>query len=203
MKFSTLFSFVTLSGVVLAKTTSKNAQTATPTNSTVAKPTGTSDCEIVKDIFSNIKPSTYPWYDNIKNCCNSTKQFTCNKNNKIEKITLNKVKLNATFSEKFGSLTSLKQLSLADTGLYGNIPSSLYKIKDLEVLELNNNKLNGTLPKGVENLSKLKSLNLENNGLSGEIPESLFTIETLEDVNLSNNNVTGEIPEMKKRIKNM
>jgi len=204
MKISTLFSFIAFSSVALAITTKKTSTSTKATSTTASKATGdasSSDCDIIKDVFDGLNAAnvTYPWFTDVKNCCNN-KEFTC-VNNKIEEINLNSVKLEIPLSDKIGELTNLKKLSLAKTGLIGAIPSGLFKSTNLEIIELNDNKLNSTIAKEFGDLKKLKTLNLNNNNLNGDIPESLFKIDTLENVNLANNKVTGKIPQLSKDLK--
>jgi len=204
MKVSTFFSFITFAGLTLAASKKESKTTTTTTKATSTKsiassPTTTNECIIVKEAFGKLN-ATYPWFTDIANCCKNKTEFTCT-DNKIEAIKLNSVKLQIPLSEKFGELTSLKQLSLANTGILGSIPSSLFKSKNLEIIELNDNKLTGSLAKEIGDLKKLKKLNLKGNSLEGEIPDTLFKIETLEEVNLAGNKLSGEIPELKNELK--
>ncbi|OUM63866.1 hypothetical protein PIROE2DRAFT_9536 [Piromyces sp. E2] len=158
MKVSTLFSVLAFMGMSYAKKDSSSV--SPPTYSKInskSTPKLNPECEILKEIFKDLKVE-YKWYSEINSCCNSEPLFSCDKDNKIERITLNTVKLNIPLSPKFSELKNLKKLSLSGTGVYGDIPGSIYQISNLDTLELNDNHLNGTISKDIENLKNLKVL---------------------------------------------
>ena len=82
------------------------------------------------------------------------------------------------------SMISLKELSLASTGLV-EIPLQIYSLSNLEKLELERNAIRG-VPQQLENLTKLESINLNNNLISDVAPNLTF----LKNLALKNNSLS-------------
>ncbi|OQU87748.1 hypothetical protein SORBI_3003G334400, partial [Sorghum bicolor] len=117
----------------------------------------------------------------------------------------------------FDKLSSLRVLSLRNSGLMGNFPSSrIFSIKSMTVLDLSwNTILHGELPEFTPG-SALQSLMLSNTMFSGNIPESIVNLNLItldlssclfygampsfaqwtmiQEVDLSNNNLVGSLP---------
>ncbi|KAG0561030.1 hypothetical protein KC19_9G032200 [Ceratodon purpureus] len=92
------------------------------------------------------------------------------------------------------SCVSLTNLMIAFTNLYGAIPSSLDRCKDLRVLVLYSNQLSGNIPISLGKLYKLVKLVLGINGLTGHIPSQLTSLKNLQILGLDLNNLQGPIP---------
>ncbi|XP_030448291.2 receptor-like protein kinase 5 [Syzygium oleosum] len=119
--------------------------------------------------------------------------------------------------ETFGNMEALEHLDLGMNLLTGEIPGSIFALRNLSklyvyntnvsgsipqvvssmnlsVIDLSANNLTGNIPEDFGKLENLSSLNLEFNQLSGEIPEGISHLPALSDVRLSNNNLSGTIP---------
>ena len=71
------------------------------------------------------------------------------------------------------SNSSLTGVSIASSGLSGNMPSFSAKCANLQVIDLAKNSLGGSIHESVGNLASLEYLNLHGNTLIGTLPESL------------------------------
>lgn len=80
--------------------------------------------------------------------------------------------------------------------LWGSIPDTIGKMRDLFILNLSKNKLLGGIPSTVGNIAQLGKLFLDDNNLTGSIPSSLGQCLSLIYLNLSSNNLNGYIPEL-------
>jgi len=67
------------------------------------------------------------------------------------------------------NMTSLTELSLANSSLTGNIPTWLGELTQLMFLDLGGNELTGTIPQSLSNLAQLMVLILKSNKLEGEL----------------------------------
>lgn len=74
-----------------------------------------------------------------------------------------------------GRITSLV---LVDNNLYGTIPITFGKMKNLTYVDLSNNKLKGTIPQELADIKNIEHLLLQHNDLSGTIPASLGVISS-------------------------
>ncbi|XP_073122178.1 leucine-rich repeat receptor protein kinase HPCA1-like [Henckelia pumila] len=85
-------------------------------------------------------------------------------------------------------------ITLASTGLSGQLTSDIGGLSELLILDLSYNKgLTGSLP-SFENLKKLTSLILVGCGFSGPIPPSVGSLQKLVFLSLNSNNFIGGIP---------
>ncbi|RXH73031.1 hypothetical protein DVH24_012715 [Malus domestica] len=79
--------------------------------------------------------------------------------------------------------------------IFGDIPFSISKLKQLENLILKNNQLIGPLPSTLSQIPNLKILDLAQNNLTGEIPRLIYWNEVLHG--LRGNNLVGTLsPDM-------
>jgi len=88
----------------------------------------------------------------------------------------------------------VKELSLSDNKLEGEIPKEIGKLNNLQRLYLYNNKLEGEIPKEIGKLTNLQELYLNSNNLEGEIPKEIGNLTNLQCLYLINNKLEGEIP---------
>ncbi len=91
------------------------------------------------------------------------------------------------------TLTTLKNLYLADNQLEGQIPD-MSALTSLEYLTLRGNQLTGQVP-DLSALTRLKYLDLSSNLLSGQIP-NLGALTNLKRLTLNSNQFSGHIPEI-------
>ncbi|PKU71561.1 receptor like protein 29 [Dendrobium catenatum] len=95
----------------------------------------------------------------------------------------------------FTNSSSLEQLVLdANTGLTGEIPSSVSKLKRLRVLCLSQNAFHGVIPEEIGSLRSLQELDLSYNRFRGEIPVEIGELSSLRIIDLSSNELQGELP---------
>jgi Leucine-rich repeat (LRR) protein len=115
--------------------------------------------------------------------------------------------------------STLRELSLSNTGLYGPLPTELSQLTKLSSLYLDDNAFTGSLTvlQSMTNLThlylednlwsttllddnffveltQLKHLDMSNTSLRGPIPAHFFQLSSLEVLDLSNNQITGTLP---------
>ncbi|KAL1356566.1 hypothetical protein HN51_008565 [Arachis hypogaea] len=96
--------------------------------------------------------------------------------------------------ERIGEMVALEKLDLSQNDLTGEIPSSLFLLKNLSVVYLWGNKLSGEIPSKIE-ASNLTNISLSKNMLTGKIPEDFGKLQMLMEFKLNMNNLSGEIPQ--------
>jgi len=94
--------------------------------------------------------------------------------------------------DQFGSLRSLRELSLDALQLTGPIPTWLENLSGLKLLDLRLNSLAGSIEVDFSKLPQLSYLLLDGNLLDGEIPQSLGSLNELFVVSFHQNGFTGE-----------
>jgi len=102
-----------------------------------------------------------------------------------------------------GSLTNLTFLSLGGNELTGTIPPEIGNLTNLEVLSIWGNNLTGELPSEIGNSANLSHLYLSFNELAGEIPIEIWSLTNLNTLWLSSNQFTGELPSEIGNLTNM
>ncbi|GMJ10096.1 hypothetical protein like AT3G47570 [Hibiscus trionum] len=105
--------------------------------------------------------------------------------------------------DMFDHLPNLKELDLSYNMLFGRIPASLFKCKELQSLYLSFNQLEGSLPIEIGNLSMLQMFYFGVNHFGGEIPEQIVNLTFLEQFEGPYNNFTGPIPREIGNLKNL
>eukprot|EP01018_Ginkgo_biloba_P027382 Gb_35294 [translate_table: standard] len=86
--------------------------------------------------------------------------------------------------------SKIERLSLERNKLEGSIPMEIGQIESLGHLSLQQNMLSGQIPDSIGNLRQLRRLSLNQNQLSGNIQARLGKCRTLEVLDLSYNNLT-------------
>lgn len=99
--------------------------------------------------------------------------------------------LDAEFIEEIAHAGVLRNLSLSNNRLYGDIPHSLFQVASLEWVQLSNNQLTGTLPDELVEGSRLNSFSASQNKLHGRIPKSLLEKKEMRVIDLSSNNFSS------------
>ncbi|KAK1305400.1 hypothetical protein QJS10_CPB11g01813 [Acorus calamus] len=89
---------------------------------------------------------------------------------------------------------TLRVLSLSQNGLYGEIPREIGGLKKLEQLDLSYNSFNGEIPSEIGLMESLTILDLSFNGLQGMVPHSIGLLGSLQKIDLSSNNLSGRLP---------
>ena len=91
----------------------------------------------------------------------------------IESYRVSANRLTGTIPASVGSVTSLRELWMADNMIVGNIPEDIGNLKRLDTLYLYSNVITGTIPLSMGSLS-LSQVQLHQNLLIGNIPESFY-----------------------------
>ncbi|XVE92161.1 hypothetical protein REPUB_Repub01dG0073400 [Reevesia pubescens] len=118
-------------------------------------------------------------------------------NRSVETLDLSWNKLTGNLPDSLWLLRNLKSLKLFNNQLKGRLSDSLGSLRNLEELDLSYNILSGPLPKSLWNLSRLEVLDLSFNMLSGTITESIGQLTKLSRLDLyGNSGVEGIITEI-------
>ncbi len=97
----------------------------------------------------------------------------------------------------FRPLTKLKDLSMKNNSLTGDIPDEAFSLMtNLRMLDLARNELVGPIPKGLGTMKDLAILQLNRNMLSGTIPSELTNNKRLQILLLDNNHLHGRTEEL-------
>ncbi|VAH72121.1 unnamed protein product [Triticum turgidum subsp. durum] len=99
--------------------------------------------------------------------------------------------------------TSLQQLYLDDTRIFGSIPADIGNLVGLNVVLIANTSISGVIPDSIGKLENLIELGLYNNTLSGLIPASLGNLSQLNRFYAYNNKLEGPIPTSMGQLKNL
>ncbi|CAN6331058.1 unnamed protein product [Urochloa humidicola] len=104
--------------------------------------------------------------------------------------------LSSEIPESLAGLTSLSQLTISYTGVYGKIPAFLSQLSELTFLDLSFNSLMGDIPASLADLSALAIIDFSRNRLEGQIPALLLSKFAGEgaELRLSHNNFSGGVP---------
>ncbi|XP_073158116.1 protein STRUBBELIG-RECEPTOR FAMILY 3-like [Henckelia pumila] len=86
---------------------------------------------------------------------------------------------------------TLKNFSLSDNQITGNLPDTLSILGQLTDLFLSNNKLTGSIPDAFEQLKELVNMDLSGNSLVGQLPSSMGNLSSLTTLHLQNNQLSG------------
>ncbi|XP_068669103.1 probable LRR receptor-like serine/threonine-protein kinase At3g47570 [Aristolochia californica] len=117
-----------------------------------------------------------------------------NLSSNLRQLSLGDNRIHGNLPRGIENLENLEILTLPNMFLTGEIPDSIGKLNRLQVLALKQNKLSGVLPSSIGNITSLNLLYLNENGLTGSIPLSLGNFGFLQELNLSQNKLTGPIP---------
>ena len=88
-------------------------------------------------------------------------------------------------------MTDLRELSMKDNNLTGEISTWLGSLTRLQVLDLDNNQLEGNIPEQLGQLIGIDTLMLNRNKLNGTIPQSFATLDDLDILLLDGNDIVG------------
>jgi len=105
---------------------------------------------------------------------------------KLEILFLSYVTISSTLPDTLTNLTSLKELSLYNSDLYGEFPVGIFHLPNLKVLDLRYN------PSSLGNLTQLVQISLKNNKFKGDPSASLANLTKLSLLNVGLNEFTIE-----------
>ncbi|GJT40037.1 leucine-rich repeat-containing protein [Tanacetum coccineum] len=113
----------------------------------------------------------------------------------LEELSLEFVNISSVLPTSLNISSSLKLLSLYNTGMKGKLPHYIFNLHSLELLELGGNSFTGDLPPEISfNLTHLAFLVLTMNKLNGTLPSWLFTSPSLQYIFLYDNMFSGNVP---------
>ena len=101
-----------------------------------------------------------------------------------------------TIPTDIANLTKLESFIMADTHLYGTIPTEIGELHtSLDFLDLSNNMLSGSICSDIGRLTNINLLlSLQHNNLHGSIPSELGNHYLLKYLNLRGNQLSGWLP---------
>ncbi|KAL2653889.1 hypothetical protein R1flu_022017 [Riccia fluitans] len=119
----------------------------------------------------------------------------CNADQRVEQVSLARLRLVGTLNGDLGNLKKLQQLNLHDNQFFGPIPSGLFDLPELKSFYLFNNNLSGILPQNINKLISLQHLDISGNAFVGGIPSRISSCRDLQSLSMSGNAISGPIPE--------
>ncbi|CAJ1941593.1 unnamed protein product [Sphenostylis stenocarpa] len=126
--------------------------------------------------------------------CEEWEGIKC-KNAHVTSITLASTGLAGQLSGDIGSLSELETLDLSyNKELTGPLPQSMGELTKLSTLILVGCNFNGPIPDTIGNLQELLYLSLNSNSFSGPIPPSIGNLSKLYWLDLAENELRGSIP---------
>jgi Leucine-rich repeat (LRR) protein len=108
----------------------------------------------------------------------------------------------------FWNVTSIQNLMLSSTYLYGPFPDALGRMTSLSYLDFANNGNSATMTVDMKNLCQLDDLSLDGSLSSGNITEFIDKLPRcsstkLSMLSLNDNNMTGTLPQMMEHLSNL
>ncbi|XP_006414117.2 receptor like protein 30 [Eutrema salsugineum] len=153
---------------------------------------------------SNSSPYLSSW-NKTSDCC-FWRGVTCDaKSGEVISLDLSFSPFNNSLNPNSGlfKLHHLRNLTLANCYLYGEIPSSLGNLSHLTHLDLSENYLVGEVMALVGNLTQLRYLSLSSNKFSGNIPVSFANLTKLSYLDISENQFESTLPRDMSRFHNL
>ncbi|XP_047153148.1 leucine-rich repeat receptor protein kinase HPCA1-like [Vigna umbellata] len=149
--------------------------------------------------FSTLKSLTSTWKNTPPEWegtdpCEDWEGIKC-KNTRVTSITLASTGLGGQLSGDIGSLSELEILDLSyNKELTGPLPQSIGDLRKLSNLILVSCSFSGPIPDSIGNMQELLYLSLNSNGFSGVIPASIGNLSKLYWLDLADNQLEGSIP---------
>ena len=113
----------------------------------------------------------------------------------IRQFTISNNRLSGDIPSLICNLSSVQVLDLSDNGFSGMLPECLGNMVDyLVILDLRNNNFSGRIPKVLQNSGSLVYLNLNGNNFEGPLPPSLGNCSGLRILDSGNNNINDTFP---------
>lgn len=94
----------------------------------------------------------------------------------------------------FQNLTQLERLNLYGNNFEGQVPISLWSLRNLTKLILRGNRFNGSLPEDIRRCDQLTQLDVSGNIFTGPIPTSISYLKNLQVLYLNKNKLSGPLP---------
>eukprot|EP00040_Diaphanoeca_grandis_P015877 m.81570 g.81570 ORF g.81570 m.81570 type:complete len:364 (-) comp25435_c0_seq1:16-1107(-) len=182
---------------------------ATSASGSCGSPSNTDDCTALLALAAstNMKGWTKNsgWIDGSKKSVCDWHGVTCNKDGRVNTLSLKNNGLKGTIPDEIRLLSELKNLSLQGSrpadymGCTGNdfgnssLPAGFFKLSSLQWLDLEYTCLGGTLD-GFGDLTSLTTLELHGNYIHGAIPQSLEGLVNIVTLKIGRNPITGQLP---------
>mmetsp|Transcript_31416 Transcript_31416/g.46325 ORF Transcript_31416/g.46325 Transcript_31416/m.46325 type:complete len:639 (+) Transcript_31416:352-2268(+) len=122
------------------------------------------DSWVVSNSFVNRNIRTCRWVSPI-----FQEGVGCDKNGRINSISLERNNLKGTIPSELGLLDYLISFSAADNSISGPIPAWIGKLSTLRYLHLYGNQITGSIPTSINELNSLIALSLEDNAMTGDL----------------------------------
>ncbi|XP_057810336.1 leucine-rich repeat receptor protein kinase HPCA1-like isoform X2 [Salvia miltiorrhiza] len=136
-----------------------------------------------------------PNWDGADPCGSGWEGISCNNGGRVDSITLASINISGQLASDIDKLSDLKILDLSyNTGITGELPSSIGNLKNLTSLIVVGCGFSGQIPPSIGSLQKLVYLSLNLNNFIGEIPASIGNLSNLFWLDIADNKLTGSIP---------
>ncbi|KAL0701457.1 hypothetical protein Bca4012_057579 [Brassica carinata] len=144
-------------------------------------------------------------WNKSSDCCFLEGVECVNKSGQVISLDLSDKSLNGSLkpNSSLFKLHYLRDLSLNNCSLQGEIPSSIGNLSRLEYLDLGSNNLVGEVPASIGHLTELEGLSLGENSLHGSLSSSLANLTKLTRISLNSNNFTSTLPSNMSRLHNL
>lgn len=136
----------------------------------------------LKDFFDAAKgrewTKSFGWGDQFTDPCEWYGVECSNETKKPIALNLGSNGLSGTFSDTFGTLSTLEIIDLSDNDIKGSIPPDLGSLENLRMLRLSYNQFISSIPPQLSQLKNLELAHFQSNRLTGEVVvNSQFMIE--------------------------
>lgn len=108
-----------------------------------------------------------------------------------------------SFLATLSRLNNLRVLTMMSLGIWGPLPSNIYRLYSLEYLDLSSNFFFGSVPQQLSRLMNIRSLILDGNFLNGTFPNVFDSLQNLANLSLRDNHLSGELPSSLPKAKNL
>ncbi|CAN4096521.1 unnamed protein product [Withania somnifera] len=107
------------------------------------------------------------------------------------------------FLPKIHPSSTLLELSIAGTGISGELPSSIGTLSSLNLLDLYGCQFSGSIPDSVGNLTLIRQLDFSKNNFTNHIPSTISKWKHLTLLDLRSNSLQGDIPDVFSNLQNL
>ncbi|KAL2552191.1 Leucine-rich repeat receptor-like serine/threonine/tyrosine-protein kinase SOBIR1 [Forsythia ovata] len=121
---------------------------------------------------------------------------------KVTRLVFESQNLKERISPAIGKLSELKELSLPNNKISGEIPTEIVNCQKLEILNLGKNQFSGEVPEGLSSLIRLRVLDISSNKFSGNL-RFLKYFPNLEKLSLADNLFAGKVPSSLRSFRNL
>ncbi|CAH8359336.1 unnamed protein product [Eruca vesicaria subsp. sativa] len=112
----------------------------------------------------------------------------------LRDLTLINCSLQGEIPSSIGTFSGLEYLNLASNHLVGEVPVSIGHLTELEGLSLGENSLHGSFSVSLANLTKLTRISLNSNNLTSTLPSNMSGLHNLDWFDVSENSFFGPFP---------